>query len=243
MRPEPVLTPNHFMSRPLLLSTYILTLLISSCTSNEIGNSKDVNPDAIYFDYKIWAEEGKQDVSIMLQYRFGGVNGTTLVLNDPAKVELDGQVVPTDSSRMTGAFYEVIKPLAGFAGNHKIIFTDINKKQYEEEFSFQPFKLSTEIPAVLSRGELIFDLDGLNLVDYVRIFARDTSFESNDINRVDTVRNGRVTLTLGDLDNLVNGPINIRFYKEDEKVVKDGTKEGGRIAITYGLKREFELKN
>jgi hypothetical protein len=136
------------MGRLLLLSASILTLLISSCTSNEIGNSKDVNPDAIYFDYKIWAEEGKQDVSIMLQYRFGGANGTTLVLNDPAKVELDGasSYLP-DSSRMTGAFYEVIKPLAGFSGDHKIIFTDINKKQYEEEFSFQPFKLSTEIPA------------------------------------------------------------------------------------------------
>ena len=231
------------MSRLLLLSANILVLLISSCTSNEIGNSKDVNPDVIYFDYKVWGEEGKEDVSIMLQYRFAGPNGTTLVLNEPAKVELDGQMVPTDSSKMTGAFYEVTKPLNGFAGKHMILFTDVNKKQYEEEFSFQPFKLKTEMPASFSRGDLVFDLDGLDPIDFVRIFARDTSFESNDINRVDTVRNGRITLTLADLDNLVNGPINIEFYKEDERPVKNGTKEGGRIAITYGLKRGFELKN
>lgn len=231
------------MSRTHFISILTSIFILSSCTSNEIGNSKDVNPDAIYFDYKVWAEEGKEDVSVMLQYRFAGSNGTTLVLNEPAKVELDGQVIPGDSSKMTGAFYEVTKPLIEFIGKHKILFTDVNKKQYEEEFSFQLFKLSTEIPATLSRGELVFDLDGLNPVDFVRIFARDTSFESNDINRVDTVKNGRIILTLADLDNLVNGPINIEFYKEDEKPVKNGTKEGGRIAITYGLKREFELKN
>jgi hypothetical protein len=215
----------------------------SSCTSNEIGSSKDVNPDAVYFDYKIWGEEGAEAVTVMLQYRFGGSNGTTLILDEPAKVELDGELIKTDSSKMTGAFYEVMKPLASFTGDHKILFTDINKKKYEEEFSFKPFKLSREIPAELKRSELIFDFEGLDPVDYVRVFARDTSFESNDINRIDTVKNGRIILALADLDNLVNGPIHIQFYKEDEKPVKSATKEGGRIAITYGLKREFELKD
>ena len=233
------------MSRTRSTLFYItsLVVLFSSCTSNEIGSSKDVNPDAVYFDYKIWGEEGGNDVSVMLQYRFGGSNGTTLVLDEPAKVELDGELIKTDSSKMTGAFYELIKPLATFNGNHKIVFTDINKKQYEEEFSFKPFKLSTEIPAELKRGELVFDFEGLNPIDYVRVFARDTSFESNDINRIDTVKNGRIKLTLADLDNLVSGPIHIQFYKEDERPVKTATKEGGRIAITYGLKREFELKD
>jgi hypothetical protein len=35
----------------------------------KLVNSKDVNPDAVYFDYKIWGEEGKEDVTVMLQYR------------------------------------------------------------------------------------------------------------------------------------------------------------------------------
>jgi hypothetical protein len=40
---------------------------------------------------------------------------------------------------------------------------------------------------------------------------------------------------------LKNGPINLQFYKELEKQVKNGTREGGKLSITYGLKREFEL--
>jgi hypothetical protein len=228
------------MSKLTLLS--VITILFFSCTSNEIGNSKDVNPDAVYFDYKIWGEEGKEDVTIMLQYRFGGKNGTTLVLNDPASVSLDGKEIPADSSKLTGAFYELMNPLSNFSGKHSIIFTDVNKKKYEEEFSFQPFTLKAAIPAQIKRDDLVFEMEGLNPVDYVRVFATDTSFASPGINRIDTVRNGRVIISLADLESLVNGPINLEFYKEDERPVKNGTKEGGVIAITYGIKREFELK-
>jgi len=220
-----------------------ITILFFSCTSNEIGNSKDVNPDAVYFDYKIWGEEGKEDVTVMLQYRFGGKNGTTLVLNDPASVSFDGKEIPADSSKLTGAFYELMKPINNFSGKHSIVFTDMNKKKYEEEFSFQPFTLKAAIPAQIKRDDLVFEMEGLNPVDYVRVFATDTSFASPGINRIDTVRNGRVIISLADLETLVNGPINLEFYKEDERPVKNGTKEGGVIAITYGVKREFELKN
>ena len=220
-----------------------LPIFLFSCTSNEIGNSKDVNPDAVYLDYKIWATEEKPEVTVMLQYRFGGPNGTTLVLNKPAQVELDGELIKGDSSRLTGAYYEVLKPLNKFLGKHTIVFTDLNKKKYEEEFNFQPFKLKAEIPAVIKRGELVFELEGLNPVDYIRVFATDTSFPTPGINRVDTVKNGRIIISHADLKNLANGPINLEFYKEDERLVKNATKEGGLISLTYAVKREFELKD
>jgi hypothetical protein len=60
-----------------------------------------------------------------------------LVLNEPASVSLDGKEIPADSSKLTGAFYEVMDPVNNFSGNHSIVFTDVNKKKYEEEFSFQ----------------------------------------------------------------------------------------------------------
>ena len=142
------------MRKLFLLSA--ITILFFSCTSNEIGNSKDVNPDAVYFDYKIWGEEGKEDITVLLQYRFGGKNGTTLVLNDPASVNLDGKEIPADSSKLTGAFYELMKPINNFSGKHSIVFTDLNKKKYEEEFSFQPFTLKAAIPAQIKRDDLCF---------------------------------------------------------------------------------------
>jgi hypothetical protein len=186
------------MSRThLLISALTLISIFPSCESNEIGNSKDVNPDAVFFDYLIWAEEGREDVTVNIQYRMGGRNGTTLILDEPSKVLLDGEQMKLDSAKVTGAFYEVQKPLASFPGKHVITFNGLDNKQYKEEFEFVPFTLDPEVPAVMHRGDLV----------------------------------------------LTNGPINLQFYKEIERPLKSTTKEGGRLYISYGLKREFELKD
>ena len=220
-----------------------LVIFVVSCTSNEIGSSKDVNPDAIWFDYKIWGEEGNEDITVMLQYRFAGENGTTLQLEKPSIAELDGETIKGDSSKMTGAFYEIRKPVNGFTGKHTIIFTDQNKKKYKEEFTFRPITLRTSIPQTIQRDNLVFELDGLNPEDYVRVMLNDTLFGNNGIHRIDTVKNGRIIISKADLENLVNGPVQLELYKEEEKQVKNGTPEGGRISITYGIKREFMLKD
>ena len=60
---------------------------------------------------------------------------------------------------------------------------------------------------------------------------------------MDTVKNGRVIVSRQDLETVVNGPIHLELYKEVERPVKNGTDEGGKLAITYGVKREFVLKN
>ena len=219
-----------------------LFIFLISCTSNEIENSKDVNPNAVFFDYEIWADEGK-DVTVNLQYRMGGKNGTTLVLDEPSKVSLDGEQLNVDSAKVTGAYYEIQKPAASFAGKHTISFTDLNNKEYNEEFEFTPFTLQPEIPATLNRGDLVFSFKGLDSVDHLSVILTDTSFTSVDINDIDSVKNGRLVISADRLSALVNGPINLQLYKEKEKPVKNGTKEGGRLLLRYGIKREFELKD
>ena len=228
------------MNRAIIL---IAAIFIFSCTSNEIGNSKDVNPEAVFFDYEIWAEEGKEDVTINMQYRMGGPNGTTLVLSEPSHVKLDGEKLELDSAKFNGAYYEVQKPFTGFIGKHTISFIDLNKKEYKEEFEFIPFSLSPDVPEVLSRGNIVFQFSGLNPVDYIRVTLTDTSFNSADINDIDTVKNGRLIISADRLSTLKNGPINLQFYKEQERLLKNTSAEGGKLSMTYGLKREFELKD
>jgi len=228
---------------------YFLTLIsisasfLFSCTSNEIGNSKDVNPDAVFFDYEIWAEEGKEDVTVNLQYRMGGKNGTTLVLDEPSKVTLDGEQLKVDSAKVTGAYYEVQKAFNSFTGKHTINFTDLNKKEYNEEFEFTPFTLEPNVPAILNRGDLVFNFKGLEPVDYLNVILTDTSFKSADINDIDTIRDGRLVIKADRLSALINGPIHLQFFREQVLPLKKPTKEGGKFIITYGLRREFELKD
>lgn len=230
----------------LIVFISISFLLVScsdfGCTSSEIGNSKDVNPDAIYFDYEVWADETNPDVTVNLQYRMGGKNGTTLVLDEPSKVLFDGEPMKVDSAKVTGAYYEIQKHAGSFAGKHTVTFTDLNKKEYKEEFEFVPFTVDS-IQPVMKRGDLVFTFKGLDAVDFLDVALTDTSFASADINDRDTVKNGRLVISADRLSALVNGPINLQFYKDSEKAIKNGTKEGGRILVRYGLRREFELKD
>jgi hypothetical protein len=223
-----------------LISTAIV---LAACTSNEIGSSKDVTPETVYFDYRVWGDEQSDNVTVKLQYRFAGENGTTLVLEDPSHVELDGQKIAVDSSKMSGAYYEMNLPALDFAGQHTIVFTDMAKKVYKEEFDFSIISFKKPFPATINRQDLEIELDGTAPEDYVRLLLTDTSSFSKGIDRIDTIKDGRILISRADLENLHNGPISLEIIKEDEKLLKQATKEGGRLSLSYGLKREFELKD
>ena len=240
------------MTRLSLLS--LLTIfLLSSCASNEIGDSKDVNPESVFFDYKVFGDGDTGYVTVKLQYRFGGPNGTTLVLADPSKVELDGVPIAADSSKWNGAYYEVTKRADEFIGNHSIVFTGTNNKQYREDFKFLPVSLRNQIPDTVTRvfkdgdktitlGDVVLEFEGLDFQDYVRVILTDTAFRSEGVNRLDTVLRGQIVITQRDLKSLVNGPIHLEIYREVERPLKNSTREGGRISFSYGLKRDFYLR-
>ena len=221
---------------------FIAAFILISCR-NKNSENNEVNPETIYFDYKITAEEGNDNLTIVLQYRDGNEEGETFPIKEPGKILFDGKQVPADSTNMTGIFYEINKPIATFAGKHHIFFTDITGKEYKEEFDFQPFSLLTTVADTLQRGELFFELIGLEAEDYVRVLLSDTSFANDGINRIDTVRDGRIIISGTDLQNLANGPIQLEFIRENERPVKKGTEAGGKFSINYSLKREFILRD
>ena len=231
------------MNRLYLFVFSVSSILFLNCNNKK--GSDEVNPDAVYFDYQITGKEGDDNLTILLQYRDGGQDGDAVSMG---KVILDGELLPADSAKMSGIFYELHKPIAEFGGKHSIVFTDINKKEYKEEFSFQPIFLLTPVADTISRSKLVFDpiaigFEGLEAKDFIRVLMTDTSFANNGINRVDAVSNGRLVITKDDLETLANGPVQVEFIREYEKPVKNGTDEGGRLLITYSLKREFFLKD
>ncbi len=73
-----------------LFPAFILSLIsIYSCNSNEIADSKDVAQNKIYQQYSMNYTEGEKNFTVKAQFRFGGRNGTTLVLSKPANVHFD----------------------------------------------------------------------------------------------------------------------------------------------------------
>jgi len=233
------------MNRFLFLFSVGLLAMITGCKNNENNEPEstgDIKPGAIYFDYQVRGEEGSDTATILLQFRNRTSYGGTLSLSEPSHVELDGELIPADSTSMTGKFYEIQKPIAQLSGNHHIVFTDADNKKHTEEFSFGAVILKTVLPDSLGRDELIFEFEGLKPLDSMRVILSDTTYPGQEIDMLNTVKNGLLIIKKKDIGSIVNGPVQVIFIQESEIPVKNGAgKEGGRLSFSYSIKREFNL--
>ena len=221
--------------KPFLAVIFVLTAGLFSCDSNEIGESKDVNQDKIYMDYNISYTEGEDEVALNFQYRFAGAVGTTLVLNNPSQVKLDGEILKADSSKYGGAFYSVNKNSQAFLGKHSISFSDINGKQFENNFEFAPFTL-VNLPAIANRNKdlvVSYNINGLNADDDIEINSVDTD-SSFHYHQSGASSSG--TIPALDLKRQKNQEISFETTIYRNLPLKQTTAEGGKMMLTYRLK-------
>ena len=221
--------------KPVLAGMLLLITALFACNSNEIGESKDVNQDKIYMDYSISYYEGDDQVALNFQYRFAGAAGTTLVLNNPSQVKLDGEIIKADSSKYGGAFYTVNKSHHAFLGKHSIQFTDINGKQFENSFEFAPFTL-VNLPATAhSNKDLLvsYNINDLNAADDIEINSVDTdsSFHYNQPGS-----NTSVAIPSSDLKRQKNADVSFEATIYRKIPLSKTTAEGGSLGLTYRLK-------
>lgn len=229
-----------------VLFLFLLPLIVLTSCLNDAREKKSEGPDpnGIYYDYRVSAEEGNDQVTVMLQYRYGGENAPSFVLEDPSKVTIDGITLKPDSASLKGIFYELIKPIDSFRGKHKIVFTDSREKEHSVEFSFEPFSLANEIPDEVSKKPFTIQLANFPKVQTkVHLVLMDTSFTTEDVNEEILIENGEIFFDEDKLAKLSKGPVMLEIYKEEVKPLRNASREGGRILITYGIRREFEFVN
>jgi hypothetical protein len=224
------------------LWSLVLLLWCTACNEEAKEPVKTgVSAENLFLEYQVWGDEERGIATALLQLRQKNNNGKTVKLEQPGFVELDGEVLQPDSSRMTGFFYEVQKPLESFGGRHKITIQDENKDQVSEEFEYTPFTLSTPLGKRVRKQPFQLSLSGLKNEDRLRIILVDTVFNSPDINELVPVVNGRLQVTRELLQDVRTGPVTLLLFKEEDRRIQNPAVKGGKIAITYGLKREFDL--
>lgn len=231
---------QHPRYRYFFYFTFFFFFSLVACTDTD-GEIDEPNDGTLYFDYRIWGEEESLDMTVKLQYRIGGAGGQTYMFEAPGKVEFDSTELTPDSSRMNGYHYETRVPIEALMGKHSIAYTNPGGKRTEHFFEFEPFTLKTDVGPIVRRGDIEFSFDGLKENAILRVMMTDTAMFSEGIIRVDTIRSGVLKITREELANLRNGPINFGVYEEDERVIREDGKRKGKIAISYGLNREFVL--
>jgi hypothetical protein len=224
-----------YSQKPAFAGLIFLITGLFACDSNEIGESRDVNQDKIYMDYNISYTEGEELVYLKFQYRFAGAAGTTLVLNTPSQVKLDGEVLKADSSKSRGAFYETSKMYNRFLGKHRIQFTDINGKQYEDSFEFSPFNL-INLPVTADRNKdliISYQINGLNADDDIEINSMDTD---SSFHYHQSGASANITIPALDLKRQKNKDVSFETAIYRTIPLRQTTSEGGTMMLTYRLK-------
>lgn len=221
---------------------FFSSLLFTACQNAETGRRDAPDEEHLFFDYQVSAEEGREDATVRLQYKLGDESGEALALEKPAKVLLDGKEIAADSSRLSGTYYELIRPLEELKGRHSIVFIDEEGKEYRQEFTFEPFALAEELPESISKRPFTIRLQNFPpAAETVRLVMTDTALYSTGVNEDLQVENGEIHIDKAMLDHLIAGPISLEISREKEEPIRHGAKAGGRLLLTYSLRRQFEL--
>lgn len=220
---------------PVLAGLILSASLFTTCSSNEIGDSKDVNQDKIYMDYFISHAEEDENVDITCQFRFAGNAGTTLVLSDGSKVELDGEKLKVDSSTGGGAYYNIRKPVSGFYGKHTIRFTNTSGKQFDNEFTYSPFSIAnSNMEADRTKNlRISYRSAPLTKEDYVEVYSSgtDSSFHYSQDGPGNTIIIPSKEL-LRQTGKLLS--VECKLYREIG--LQQSASEGGSIRVRQELK-------
>lgn len=228
------------MNFPAVAAIALGSLFFLGCTNTEVRREIP-DPNDIYFDYVAWGDEESGNISVKLQFRAGGPNEEAVLLLAPSGVMLDNQPLAADSTRFTGPYYEFISPATEFTGNHIIVFTDNQNRQYNTRFTFPVLKFKTEPPAIIGRKDLLLELEGLDPGGHIRVILTDTSYYGRGIEKIDTIDNKPLIITQQDLRDLKNGPVYMELFREEDRKLEQTMKSGGRFYLSYSLTRSLML--
>lgn len=213
-----------------------VALFFTGCTSNEIGESKDVAQDKIFQSYSVKYHEGDPTAEVYSQFRFAGRNGTTLILSSPSQLQFDGEKIKVDSGDYSGAYYKLTKPAEGFYGNHSFVFTTTDQKNYTNSFAFSSFKL-VNVPASASKKQdllLPFETPPLKGDDYIDLQTvnTDSSFSISH-NYAD---GNAIKIPAAYLQKQKGSTITLEASITRKPPLQQVTSEGGSMVIEQRLK-------
>lgn len=212
-------------------------LLFAGCRSKDRRAGTGLPVEALFLDLRLSGEEGDDNLTVLIRFR-EEENGLAVALPEGGTVVWDGDTLEPLYSKREGVYYELHPPLSGFAGLHTLQLLDQGNRVREEKIEFRPLELGEGFSDTLYQADTEIPLAGLEKEDHVRIILTDTVFSHAGINRLDTIRDGRLHLSRQDLEMMSPGPLQLVLLREYEEILPGA---GGIKAVTYGIRREIQL--
>lgn len=218
-------------------------LLFSACASNEIANSGDVKQSEIYQSYSIKYDEEDNETHIKATFRFGGENGTTLVLTPPSTVTFNNEKMTRYESDLVGAYYKnaEAKPLSN-GQECKFVFEDTEGKKYTNSIKFNSVLIGS-LPKQIQKGnplEFTLVTNPLAYGEKIIIKLKDSSHSA--VYEVPNQQPKRKFVLPAKALKQLNGKVSMEITRSYNIMLKEAANEGGTVRFEYKTKEyEFEV--
>lgn len=222
--------------KKLLFAVFVLLFAVS-CVSTETIESTNVVAEEVYQDYDV--RLSKNSSNALATFRVRGKTGTTIDLDAPAKIELNGKAM-TESKPgfLTGTNYQFFAPSLGL--QYQFLFTNADGKTYQNETSLMALELTattlnlsksqpTAIPlsrALAADEELEVVINGQAAADEKASSLVSTGLKT-DASRAIGLLDPKL------LKDVAAGEGELRVECSKGGALKQHTKAGGAIKITY----------
>jgi hypothetical protein len=223
----------------LLLQTLfmLVTFIMFSCASNETANSDKVSQSEIYQIYSISYNAGDMELSARATFRFGGSNGTTLLLVKPSIVKFNNEEMPMEQGSFSGTYYEINKQ-SDFIKNASFHYINNDKKSYDNKISMEPIDIVNFTSKLDTTQSYTLTWNGLPVgnAETVTLVIEDKDFHNISVSS-SIVGANSLSFSSSELKGLTKGAANIYISRNANFSLKEGTHLGGSIYYTYTSKK------
>lgn len=216
------------------------TLILHSCASTEVADSKDVNQETIYQSYHITYNDQSSEITAKAIFRFGGAKGTTLRLTPPAQVLFNQQVLEGRERLLKGYVYQLNMP-GSKSNNYSFSYTDLDSNHFTNTSVVHPI-IRLVTPDSLAQ----FQKSLVEVVGEPFDPNEDISINISDINgkrehiRVQMIDQNKFEIPALSLKSLAIGQGFIQLQRDNYHKITQGQPIGGELSTTY-LSHKFEV--
>ncbi|MDD4150376.1 MAG: hypothetical protein PHE33_10125 [Bacteroidales bacterium] len=209
---------------------------MSSCTPEEVADSKDVNQAKIHQAYWVSYNAGESNnYNIESQFRFGGPNGTTLSLSKPSTVTVNQQEMNEELEAFRGCYYKFqLQDISDCI----FTFKDTENKEYRNKCIIQKIELKP-INKIETDTNYEIGWIGMPVSQKEEVFVVIEDQDKNTfIVSTTIVGSETVKLKYSDMQNLIEGKGQIHIYRTWTSVLEQAADDGGKIYTEYKSKKQ-----
>lgn len=212
----------------------------NTACSVDTASSRDVKPSAIHQSYSLDYQEDTNQTYLSAQFRVGGPTGTTVELESPSSLDINGYT-PSKSS-ILGTSYSL--QLNGFMQTGIFNYVNDDEQRLVNSISIDRINLIEADPTVSVIHGYVVNVQAVRLGTNEDVSVEltqdqrgsDGTFDYASATGVFDPARGQAVFTPAELEKLSNGTATLKIVRHKWGALQASMREGGTMNASYSVR-------